>query len=84
MFEKFGNSINQLKMMQELMKDENFRALMSNPKVREVFMDPEFQKLVKENNLSKVITHPKFSIIMSDPDIMQRMSKLNLRKFQDN
>ena len=81
MLGKMGDALNQWKMLQELMKDENFRALISHPKVREVFMDPEFQKLVKENNLAKVTSHPRFSSLMSDPEVAQLMLKLKPQAF---
>ena len=84
MFGKVGDMMGQLKMMQELMKDENFRALISHPKVREVFMDPEFQKLVKEKNLAKLMSHPKFASFMSDPEIVQLMLKLKPHAFGSN
>ena len=82
MFDKMGNMMDQFKMMQELMKDENFSALMSNPKVREVFMDPEFQKLVKENDLSKLASNPKFASLMNDPEVVRLISKLNPQNFK--
>ena len=82
MFDKFGNMMNQMKMMQQLMKDENFRVLMNNPKVREVFMDPEFQRLVRENDISQTMANPKFASLMSDPEIRQLISKLNPQDFK--
>ena len=81
MFGKIGDATNQLKMLQELMKDENFRALISHPKVREVFMDSEFQKLVKENNLAKVMSHPKFAYLMNDPEVAQLMLRFKPQAF---
>lgn len=75
---------NQFQMMQKLMNDENFRSLISNPKVREVFMDPEFQKLIQEKSLTKLSTHPKFASLMSDPEVVRLIAKLNLQDFRGN
>ena len=82
MFNQLGNMLGQFQMVQKLMKDENFRALIKNSKVREVFMDPEFQKLVQGNNIAKLPTHPKFASLMSDPEVMQLLSKLNPQDFR--
>ena len=47
MFGKFKNMGQQMKMAQEMMKNEKFRTLIANPKIQALMMDPEFQALAK-------------------------------------
>ncbi len=76
MFDKMKNMANQFQLFQELMKDDNFKAFVSHPKVRGVFMEPEFQQIVRERNMSKMMAHPKFAELMRDPEVAQLMMKL--------
>ena len=69
--------MDQFQTVQRLMKDENFRAFIANPKVQEVFKDPEFQKIIQENNIFKFMSHSKFSSLMQDPEIRVLILKLN-------
>ena len=81
MFGKLKGMTDQLQMMRELMKNEDFKALISHPKVQEVFMDPEFQKIVMEKDLAKVMTHPKFAFLMNDPEVAKLMLKFKAGGF---
>ena len=83
MFGNVRNMMDQVQMMQKLMKDENFKALIMNPKVREVFMDPEFQSIVKEQNFGKLATHPKFNSLMQDPEVRNLILKMNPASFKN-
>ena len=83
MFDKIKNTMDQMQVMGRLMKDENFRALISNPKVQEVFRDPEFQNIVKEKDFSKMTMHPKFAKLMEDPEVRTLVSKLNPESFMN-
>ena len=67
----------QFQLMQRLMKDENFKAFMSHPKVQEVFRDPEFQEILKTKDQAKIMTYPKLLSLMQDPQIASLMSKLD-------
>jgi predicted double-glycine peptidase len=58
-------------MMQRLMKDENFRALMNHPKVQELMRDPEFIEIAKKQDFSVMMTHPKFAGLLGDPELQQ-------------
>lgn len=77
MFDKMKDAMKQLQMMQKLMKDEHVRALISHPKVRDLFMDHEFQALVKAQDTSKLLAHPKFTSVMRDPEVAALMAKVN-------
>lgn len=77
MFDKMKDAMKQLQMMQKLMKDEHIRALISHPKVRELFLDEEFQALVKGQDTAKLLTHPKFASVMRDPEVAALMAKVN-------
>lgn len=78
MFDHLKSTFDQIQTFQRLMKDENVKALLSHPKVQEVFQDPEFQKIVMEKNLFKIGSHPKFAVLMQDPEVRNLVQKLNL------
>ncbi len=77
MFGKMGGMMEQLQMIQKLMKDENFKAFISHPKVQELFKDPEFKEVTKSKDMMKIVQHPKFMALAQDPVVAQLMSKIN-------
>ncbi len=77
MFDKMKNAMDPMKLVQRLMKDENFKAFMGHPKVQEVFRDREFQEALKTKDTGKIMTHPKLAALMQDPEVASLMSKLN-------
>lgn len=79
MFDQFKNKIEQLQMMQRLMKDENFRAFMAHPKVQELFRDPEFIEIVKKQDTKKLLSHPRLAALKDYPELKEHLSKI---KFQ--
>ncbi len=83
MFDKLKGMADQFQMFQRMMKDENFRAFISHPKVQEVFKDLEFQKIIKENNVFKLMSHPKFSALMQDPEVRNLMLQLKPETFSN-
>jgi len=68
--------------MQKLMKDENFRAFVSHPKVQVLFRDPEFKEVAKSRDFSKIAMHPKFMQLAQDPEVSKLLLKINPRDFQ--
>lgn len=78
MFDKFKNMAEQIQMAQKMMKDENFRAFMTHPKVQALLKDPQFQESLKNQDPSKLFSHPKVLALQSDPEIAQLASKLKL------
>ena len=81
MFDALKDKVKQLQMMQRLMKDEQFRALITHPKVQELLKDPEFQRLVSSKEMSKIIAHPKLASLMRDPELAPLLMKLDPKKF---
>jgi len=79
LFGKMGDMMKQMQLMQKLMKDDNFKALMAHPKVQELLKDPEFREAIKGQDFSALQSHPKFSGVMSDPELVKLISKLNLQ-----
>ena len=77
MFGKIKNAMDQLKMMQQLMKDDNFKAFISHPKVQAMLKDSEFQQLIKQQNWVKLGTHPKLAALMKDPEVAPLMAKID-------
>ena len=82
MFGKMKDMMQQLQMMQKLMKDENFKAFISHPKVQAVMKDPEFQELIKKQDWLKLGTHPKLAALMKDPEVAPLMAKLDPSMFR--
>lgn len=81
MFDKMKGMMDQFSMMQRLMKDENFKAFISHPKVQELFKDPEFKDVAKSQDFNRIVSHPKFAALMRDPEVAPLMAKLNPQSF---
>ena len=79
MFDKMKSGMEQMRMVQKLMADENFRAFMTHPKIQELLKDPEFQEALKKQDTSKLFSHPKFASLRNDPELAQLASRLNLK-----
>ncbi|MCG3176160.1 MAG: hypothetical protein MOGMAGMI_01101 [Candidatus Omnitrophica bacterium] len=77
MFGKMKGMMDQMQMMQRLMKDENFRAFVSHPKVQELFKDPTFKEVAKTQDFMKIAAHPKFAAVLRDPEVAALMAKIN-------
>ena len=84
MFDKMKGMMDQFALMQRLMKDENFRAFISHPKVQELFKDPEFKEVAKSQDFTRIVAHPKFAALMKDPEVAQLMAKLDPKSFMGN
>ncbi len=80
MFGKVGDFMKQVQTAQKLMKDDNFKAFISHPKVQKIFQDPEFQEVMKTQDPQKIMTHPKMAGLHQDPEILTLLSKLDLKK----
>ncbi len=76
MFGKFGGMMEQMKLLQKLMQDENFRKFMSHPKVQELFKEPEFQEIMKTKDFAKMSAYPKFAELMKDPELAALLQKI--------
>jgi hypothetical protein len=72
--------MSQFQMMQKLMKDENFKAFISHPRVQELFRDPEFKEVAKTRNFGKILASPQFMGLMRDPELATLMMKINPRE----
>ncbi len=81
MFDKMHGMLDQLKVMQRMMKDENFRAFISHPKMQELLKDPEFRELMKSQDMAKLAAHPKFSSFLHDPELAELIKKIDPKKF---
>lgn len=77
MFGKMQDMMKQFQLMQQLMKDDNFKALMSHPKVQELFRDPQFQEIMKSQDPAKIMAYPKLAMLMRDPDVAPLLAKIN-------
>ena len=77
MFEKMKDMMGNMQMIQQMMKDENFKAFISHPKVQELFRDAEFKDIAKSRDFSKIMAHPKFTALMRDPEVAPLLAKVN-------
>ena len=81
MFDKMKDMMGQMKMMQELMRDENFKTFISHPRVQELFRDPEFKVVAASRDFSKIAAHPKFMELARDPELSQLLLKIDPKRF---
>ncbi len=82
MFDGMKNMAAQMQMMQKLMKDDNFRAFVSHPKIQELLKDPEFKDIAKSRDFTQIATHPKFATLMKDPELSSLLMKINPSQFK--
>lgn len=80
MFGKMGDMMKQIQMMQKLMKDENFKAFISHPKMQALIQDPEFMQLMKKQDMAALQKHPKFGSVMKDPEVLELIRKIDFKK----
>ena len=78
MFGKMKDMASQMQMIQRLMKDENFKALIAHPKMQELMKDPDFLELMKTKDMQKAVTNPKLAALKNDPELVQLMSRVQL------
>ncbi len=81
MFGQLKNMAGQFQLMQKLMKDENFKAFMTHPKVQELFNSAEFKEIAKSKDMAKISAYKPFVDLMRDPEVAQLISKLNPKDF---
>ncbi len=79
MFGKIGGFMKQMQMAQKLMKDENFKNFISNPKVQAAFQDPAFREAAQSQDPQKILSHPKMAALRSDPEILALLSKVDFK-----
>jgi len=78
MFGRMKDMAAQMQMMQKLMKDENFKALIAHPKMQELIKDPEFIELMKTKNFQKASSNPRIAALKNDPELLQLMAKVQM------
>ena len=81
MFDKIKSGYDQMQLMQKIMKDENFKAFISNPKVQTLFSDQDFQEGLKSQDSIKIMSHPKMLALKNDPEIAELIKKINFQEF---
>ena len=79
MFGDMQGMMGQLQLMQKLMKDENFQAFISHPKIQELFKDPEFKEIAQTKDFQKILTQPKFAALIKDPELAALLAKIDFQ-----
>lgn len=80
MFGKMQSFMQQMQMVNKLMRDENFKAFISHPKIQTIFSDPEFQKSLQTKNPDLMMNHPKLAPLRNDPEIAALLAKVDFQK----
>ena len=78
MFGKMKDMAAQMQMVQKLMKDENFKALIAHPRMQELMKDPDFLELMKTKDFQKAASNPKLAGLKNDPELLELMSRVQL------
>ena len=78
MFGKMKDMSAQMQMVQKLMKDENFKALIAHPRMQELMKDPDFLELMKTKDFQKAASNPKLAGLKNDPELLELMSRVQL------
>ena len=81
MFDKMKDMMGQMQLMQQLMKDENFKAFIAHPKTQELFRDPEFKEVAQSRDFARIMAHPKFMELARDPELSQLLVKIDPQRF---
>lgn len=82
MFGKMKNMMSQMKLMQEMMKDENFRAFMNHSKVQDLFKDSEFQAALKSQDPKRIASHPKMMALQKDQELAAILKRMDPEKMK--
>ena len=82
MFDRMKGMMGQMQMMQALMKDENFKAFISHPRVQELFRDPEFKEVAGARDFGRIAAHPRFVEVTRDPEVAALLVKINPQNFK--
>lgn len=84
MFGKMKDFMGQMQLMQKLMKDEDFKAFISHPKIQVLMKDPEFAELLKSKDFQTISGHPKFSVLRDDKELAALAQKMaaSISKYQ--
>ena len=83
MFGKMNDFMKQIQLVQKLMKDENFKAFLSHPKIQAAMMDPTFQESLKTQDPAQILNHPKLASLKNDPEVVTLLSKLDFKKLMN-
>ncbi|MBI4353458.1 MAG: hypothetical protein HY593_06015 [Candidatus Omnitrophica bacterium] len=81
MLGKMKEMMGQFQVLQQLMKDDGFKAFIAHPKMQELFKDPEFKEVAKTRDFAKIMGHPRFTSLMRDPELASLMAKVNVKGF---
>ena len=79
MFGNFKNMMEQMQLMQRLMKDDNFKAFIAHPKVQDLFKDSAFQTALKSKDTTQVMNHPKMLALKNDPELETLLKKVDFQ-----
>lgn len=58
---------------------DEYKNLMKDPRVQELFSDQELQESIRNKDLGKLIAHPKIIAILQDRKLLSEFFKLNTK-----
>lgn len=79
MLGKMGSWFQAVKNSMEMSKDDDFKKLLSHPKVKDLLKDKEFLSAMQAQNAAKIISHPRFSELLQDPELLEVIESINLK-----
>lgn len=79
MFGKFQDTMEQMKLVQKMMTNKNFRTLIQHPKMQELFRDPDIQKAIREKEMDKLMRHPKMAELKNDPELTALLAEVDFQ-----
>ncbi|HPB68094.1 MAG TPA: CvpA family protein [Candidatus Omnitrophota bacterium] len=65
------------KKLQTLSMDPEYKALLSDPKVKDITEDQEIQKLINKQDYLKLLSHPKIKSLMKDDTLLEKIARLS-------
>jgi len=57
--------------------DPEYKALLSDPKVKDITEDQEIQKLINKQDYLKLLSHPKIKSLMKDDTLLEKIARLS-------
>ena len=70
-------ALNNEEMAKRLQSSKEFKTLMEDPQIQEIFKDEATIKQIENKDLGKLLTNKKFLKLLQDPKLIQKMMQLH-------
>ncbi len=65
------------KKLQTLSTNPEYKALLSDPKVKDITEDQEIQELINKQDYIKLLSHPKIKSLIKDDKLLEKLTRLS-------